>query len=178
VFREDIIDLMLRARNRLKSVRAVKEHYTQEDLPGLGKNYMTEDARLKGIAAYSLYIEYYCLCGLKKRVEEAVGKKGADGIYAVITKDPAWEHRRKLAIAEGLAKRELKENLKRLAEIEELIARETQKAKEKDDLRGKTIIADYSSAHTPASKDSFVKETWARVETVKKEVEALLKKID
>ena len=176
VFRQDIVDLMLQARKRLKEISGTKDYYTARDIPGLGKNYMLEGSRVKGIAAYDFYIEYYCLGGLKQHIE-SLQKTGenviAASVYNTASADPAWEHQRNILNNNGFNQRSLKENLTRLAAMEEQIAQATQKAKEKDDDRGAETIMDYAQAHPPAAQDSFVRETWSRVEKVKKEIEAI-----
>lgn len=180
VFRPDIIDMMIKARKRLNEPAERKDIYTASDIPGLGKNYMTEHSRIKGISAYDFYIEYYCLSGLKQRVD-ILFKEGVKDIHDSVyssTKDDVWEHQRNIMINNGFNTRTVKENLMRLKDMEEQIANATQKAKEKDDVRGAGIIADYSSAHSPASEDSFAKETWARVAQVKAEIDALLNSRD
>ncbi len=177
VFRQDIIDLMIQARKRLKDVSKSKDYYTAKDIPGLGKNYMLEASRVKGISAYDFYIEYYCLGGLKQHIESLfkTGIKGIDStIYNSVAGIPLWEHQRKILIDNGFNKRSVKENLLRLAAMEEHIAQATQKAKEKDDDRGAETIMDYATAHSPAAQDSFVKETWSRVEKVKKEIDTII----
>jgi hypothetical protein len=173
VFRQDIIDMMVRARKRLHEVVNTKDCYTVKDIPGLGKNYMTEGSRLRGIAAYDFYIEYYCLGGLKQHIEDLLktgGNRVDPTIYTTVTDKPSWEHQRKILTGDGFDKRSFKENLLRLAAMEEQIAQATQKAKEKDDERGAEIILDYPAAHSPAALDSFVQETWSRVEKLKKEI--------
>ena len=57
------------ARARLAAVSG-QNLYTVEDIPGLGKNYLREEFRLKGIDAYSFYIGHYALKGLKARLEQ------------------------------------------------------------------------------------------------------------
>jgi len=177
VFRQDIIDLMIQARKRLHEVSKTKEYYTSRDIPGLGKNYMLEGSRIKGIAAYDFYIEYYCLSGLKQYIEDLLktGPKKIDAtIYDIATSHKVWEHQRNILKDNDFNKRSIKENLLRLSTMEEQIAQATQKAKEKDDERGAEIIKDYATAHSPSAQDSFVKETWSRVEKIKQEIEAII----
>ena len=177
VFRPDIIDMMIEARKRLSEISQRKDFYTMKDIPGLGKNYMTEVSRVKAIAGYSQYIEYYSLCGLKRHIDNLIKAGSGDlspAIYTTETDDPLWEHQRKTLLDSGLDSNFVKDNLLQLGIMEQDIARAVQEAKEKDDARGAKIIADYATAHSPAAEDSFIKETWIRVEKVKKEIETLL----
>jgi len=176
VFRPDIIDLMIDARKRLE-VKEKKKIYTDKDVKGLGKNYMLEASRVSGIEAYTFYIKYYALLGLKKAVAKffAEGKK-VDDILEKKSDCPRWEHERAILKAE-LPNNDIKANLKLLAEMQEEIAKSTQVSKEKDDKRGARTIKDYSLAHKPASEDGFVKETWKLTNETKAEIEELLKKL-
>jgi hypothetical protein len=177
VFRPDIIDMMIEARKRLSEISQRKDFYTMKDIPGLGKNFMTEVSRIKAIAGYSQYIEYYSLCGLKRHIDNLIKAGSKDlgpAIYTTATNDTLWEHHRKTLLNSGLDSNFVKDNLLQLGIMEQDIARAVQEAKEKDDARGAKIIADYATAHSPAAEDSFIKETWIRVEKVKKEIETLL----
>jgi len=179
VFRPDIVDLMIEARRRLQEVKEVKPVYTDKDIKGLGKNYMQESARKKGIEAYTFYIQYYALNGLKKRVEKIIAEKGAAAVKDLlneVSEDPRWEHERKVLLAEFPGK-DVKELLQLLVQYQERIAKDVQTSKEKDDNRGARIIPDYVHAHAPATSDSFVKETWEVTKKLAAEVEALVKQL-
>jgi hypothetical protein len=171
VFRPDIADMLVTARDRLRDVKTKRDRYCAADISGLGKNFMTEESRLKGLTVYGFYIEYYCLCGLAGRL---VKGDAASAVYKEATKDPVWEHQRGLMGKEGLFKRTIKENLARLIEMHEKVAADTQKAKQKDDERGREIIGDYDAAHTPAAADSFVKETLEKTKKMKAELSQVI----
>ncbi|MBX7243861.1 MAG: DUF4954 family protein [Candidatus Sumerlaeaceae bacterium] len=187
VFRPDIVDQMKSARDRLAAVRddrivaakEVKDIYTDKDIKGIGKNFMKEEARLRAIKAYTFYMQYYGLCGLKKQVEKVLAEKSPAAIGSILvdtTKDPRWEHERAILTQEFPGK-SVAELLKLLIEQQEKIAKDVQSSKEKDDSRGLRIIPDYPHAHAPASSDGFVKETWGVTAKLKSEVEALLEKL-
>ncbi|MGB9691405.1 MAG: DUF4954 family protein [Candidatus Sumerlaeaceae bacterium] len=176
VFRPDIVDLMIEARRRLQEVKEVKAVYSDKDIKGLGKNYMLESSRKKGIEAYSFYIQFYALNGLKKKVEKTIAEKGAAAVKDILTAasdDPRWEHERKVLTAE-FAGKDVKELLQLLVQYQEKVAKDVQVSKEKDDNRGARIIPDYVYAHAPAEQDGFVKETWEATKKLKADVEALL----
>jgi hypothetical protein len=174
VLRPDTVDLIVQARDRLRDIKTKNERYIDTDIQGLGKNVMTEESRVKGLAVYNFYIEYYCLCGLAGRLAKG---DPASSVCKEATKDPAWEHRRGLLGREGLAKRSVKENLTRLIEMHEKVAFDTQKAKQKDDERGRAIIGDYDAAHTPAKDDFFVKETLEKTKKMKAELEQMITRL-
>lgn len=181
VFRRDIVEKMVKARDRLKSVKDVKKHYTDKEIPGLGKNFMMEESRTKGIDTYNFFIEYFALQGLADRVAELLGVGEMDramSIYEDESGDPAWEYQLALLNSEGYVGRSISENLERLGDIHERIARDTQRSKERDDIRGKEIIADYLEANTQAPDDGFVKETWEKSKTIKAKLKDIIAKLN
>jgi len=177
VFRRDIIEMMIRARDRLQGVGEAKEFYADRDIPGLGKNVMTEESRARGIETYDLYIEYFALQGLAARVATLIDggeRERIASVYTDSTGDPDWEYRRHLMLSEGFSRRDAAENLRRLAEMHRRIARDTQRSKERDDIRGRKIIPDYAEANTQAPDDGFVRETWENSERAAAELNALV----
>ncbi len=162
VFRPDIIDMLIVARDRLKKGRSVKEIYTGDDIPGLGKNYLTEESRRAGIDVYELYIEYYALTQLMNRISVNQDKIDAGAfsmIYDEKSDDNDWEYARRVLAAEGYRNRGPKDNLSRLIDILNIISTSTSGSKERDDMRGRRIIPDYCDVNTLAANDSFIKET-------------------
>ncbi|MCK6470455.1 MAG: DUF4954 family protein [Planctomycetes bacterium] len=181
VFRPEIVDGMIAARERLaaaegkaklKDVRGAAV-FTDKEVKSLGKNYMKEEARKAGIEAYTFYIRYYALSGLKARL---AGGAAASDVLAKKTDNARWEHERAL-LAKEFPGANAKSLLKDLIAAQEKIAKDTQESKEKDDDRGARIIRDYADAHAPASSDGFVKETHEVTAKLKAEVEALIAKI-
>lgn len=178
VFRPDLVDKLVRARDRLRAVTAVREFYTDRDIPGLGKNVMTEKSRLKALEAYDFHIRHYGLSGLYRKVDRMRrdGKKAGPG--ALRSADPSdrrWEHERSLLAAEGLADRPLRENLETLADMRLAIARQVQTSKEKDDARGRHILTDYGDTHPPADRDGFVESERAAAVAFRSEIESLVR---
>jgi NDP-sugar pyrophosphorylase family protein len=175
VFRADIADKMVSARNRLTDVK-VREMYTEKDIPGLGKNFLIEESRLMGVRSYTFYIEYYCLKALIKKAEELISKNESSSLKSIIEVSfpgTEWEHARKLLISEGYASRSMQENCKRFTTIHELIAADTETSKTRDDERGRRIVDDYNDVHACAHDDAFVKEMWKNVADVKLRVEKI-----
>ncbi|MBI3333100.1 MAG: DUF4954 family protein [Candidatus Omnitrophica bacterium] len=175
VFRPEIVDLMLDARRRLE-VPQTKEVYTSKEIRGLGKNYLLEPSRSKGVETYTFYVRYYALLGLKRELEIGGASGSVDGAQSLLkakSASPRWEHERRVLLEE-FPQGTLPELLKELIRMQERIARDVQTSKEKDDRRGAEVIEDYADAHKPAAEDSFVKETRAATEKLKKEVESLL----
>jgi len=178
VFRPDIIDLMIRSRDALKSIPAVRGVYTANEIDGLGKNFMTESARLAAIDAYEFYMEYYALLKVLDRIESLRAQGGSldsASVFGAADGDSEWDHARRLIAAEGYGGRALKENLLRLISIVDVIAAATFRSKERDDKRGRNIIPDYDFVNTPAIDDSFVKETMRQSAALTCRIEEILK---
>jgi len=179
VFRPDIVDLMIEARKRLLSVKETKEFYTDRDIKGIGKNYLSEAFRKKGIEAYSFYLKYYALKGLKNKVAELMKEGKAGEIATVLEKETdctRWEHERKILLEE-CKERDVKILLGQYVEMIVKIAEDVEGSKAKDDRRGVRIIPDYAEAHESAKDNSFVKQTWEETEAEKKEIEELTAKL-
>ncbi len=179
VFRPEIIDLLIAARNRLRDISIKKDCYMESDIPGIGKNFVTRSGITKAIAAYSLHIEHYCLKGLLNRCTEAVfrnPKPDYETLLADSTDTTVWKHQRTLIIAEGFHTRTLLENMDRLAELSTFIATAVERSKEKDDLRGTRIMDDYAAVHCFAADDQFIQQTKRSLEATLCEIRTIQKK--
>jgi len=161
---------MIEARRRLRDVDNVKDFYLEKDIPGLGKNYLMEENRMKAIEIYSFFIQYYALMGLKIRVEE---ERSFENILEKSSEDRRWEQQRRI-LKEEFPEKSTKELLQILLKMQEEIAEMVEESKRKDDLRGRKIIDDYDEVHTLAEDDSFVKETWEETKTLKREIQSLI----
>ncbi len=179
VFRPDVIDLMLNARKQLSDVKEKKDLYFSKDIPGIGKNYLSERNRTRGIETYTWYIRYYALLGLKKRVEALLDEGKKDDIakvYDTETDDERWEHER-ARLLEEFDEKDVKKHLHLLSDMQEEIAKAVEDSKAKDDKRGARVIPDYAEAHKPAAEESFVKETWDVTRELQQEVKDLVEKL-
>ena len=180
VFRPAVVDLMVAARNRLRDVQDIKKAYMDRDIPGLGKNYLWEESRLRAVEAYGFYIEYYCLAGLRDRIRGLVNARDDRGIESVYTHPvpgEPWEHRRILLLAEHNSDRPLRENLERLIGVLEKIEADIYRTKSKDDERGGRIIADYHEVAVSADEDAFIRETRAEIAREIGEIRELIGKL-
>lgn len=177
VFRPEIIDLMVQARERLRSVTEVREFYTDAHIPGTGKNFITGKNLVRAVETYSRHIERYCLTGLFLQCKQSIAEHNPVN-YSVLAQtasnDTRWEHERSLCVAEGIFKRTLRENLARLSELMDDMTAAIVAAKEKDDKRGQKIMSDYMKVHTPAKDDTFVKESVAKHQAFRKELDGIL----
>lgn len=173
VFRPDTVALMQGARKRLQSASG-KEIYTEKDIKGIGKNYMSESARVNGIEAYTFYIQYYALKGLLKQL---VGGADAKSVLSKKSDCATWENQRGILAEEFKGETCVKTLLGKLAEKQKQIAAEVQSSKEKDDKRGARVIPGYDAAHKPASEDGFVKETKKVTDEMLAQIDGIVKKL-
>ncbi|MFC1582612.1 DUF4954 family protein [Planctomycetota bacterium] len=173
VFRPDTVDLMIEARTRLQAVEG-RELYTGTDVPGLGKNYLTEHFRLKGIEAYTFYIRDYALRGLMRELK---ANHSGDDLLTAVSDNARWEHERAILGAEFGSAPSIPDLLNKLAESEKKICEDIRWAKEKDDRRGARIIEDYSEAHTAAADDPFVKASQEEAAMMLVAIEELKKEL-
>jgi hypothetical protein len=179
VFRPDIIEKMISARDRLGGIEAVKDYYTQKDVPGLGKNVMQERSRKAGIDVYSFYIEYFILNALFRKISVLAENNDAGWMQEIYFRkdgDMKWEFARRFLVSEGLDSQSPGDNLRRLVVMMGRIAKNTRLSKEKDDGRGRMIIADYGDSHIPAAEDPFVLETAGEMSQASESVKALIER--
>ncbi len=160
VFRPEIVDLMLDAARRLEVV-APGTVYTEREIPGLGKNYLTEPHRRAAARAYRFFAEYYALRGLFWRADAVARSAPAAlaGLLARPSETSPWEHQRRL-LHDELGITDVREGLGRFQKAAEVVAREVERSKAKDDERGARVLDDYAAAHAPACRDELVRQTW------------------
>jgi hypothetical protein len=177
ILRPDTVDLMRDACRRLEAVADVEDVYTGRDIPGLGKNYMLDRSRRPAIAAYRFHIRYYALLGLEKRVRQAL-EHGEDLEQLLTTPCHSlpWEHQRRLLVGE-LGVTDVVAGLRELPAVFDRVAADVERAKAKDDTRGREIIDDYETVHVPAAQDKFVRQTWDEARRLKAEVAELLDRL-
>jgi len=174
VLRRDTVELMLDAARRLSDVPAVHLVYTEREIPGLGRNLLTDADRVKAVEAYRFFARYWVLLGLKDKLADGVSLRRAfDGSHQ---NDPEWEYRRRL-LAEEFEVTEVGEALRLLADSAQRIARETERARERDTFRGRRIIDDYEEVHPSAGEDAVVRAAWAEARAIRDEVQRALRSV-
>ena len=176
VFRPETIELMRAAKQRLSRV-SLRPFYTEKELPGLGKNFVTDAAVRSAVQTYHFYVGYYARRGLFDqliRQELKASSPQAQALLSQTSDDDRWEQQREI-LAQEESHLEVAGLLEQLVARERMIAEQVQRAKAKDDTRGRKIIPDYDEAHQSADDDAFVRETWTRYEELAAEVDRLLK---
>jgi hypothetical protein len=175
IFRPAIIDLMADACKRLQAVTIVKPLYTDAEIPGTGKNYLTEASRVRAIDGYRFYIRYYALLALKQKAETMIAsgyKQDLDQLLCRPQDDSAWEHARQ-ALEQDADIRSVKAGLDLLSNMLEEVAHSVERSKAKDDERGVRIIDDYASVHVEAANDPVVRQTWDETRRLQHEITEL-----
>lgn len=156
VFREETVALMEEAASRLESATG-QEIYREADIPGIGKNYITDADRKHGAETYRRFVTYT----RRSRTREELAARHSAG------EDP----RHALSAEERATSREA------LTELTELITamREILAAsREKDQRRGRSIIDDYDATHPGLDDDEFLLATGSQLHQEQQSAQQLL----
>lgn len=170
IFRSDIARLVERARTDLEKI-APRTFYTDRQLPGLGKNFMSEETRQSALESYTFYLHLYSLQGLFERIKK-LGRLSPT-LLSRKSSDRQWEFIRKILTREKLCE-DPRNGLLRYVEILEKTARDIESSKARDDERGKRIIPDYEDHHILAHEHPFIRAYCAEVEAIADEVYDIL----
>lgn len=157
IFRPEIIDLVLAARDKLLGVvsKGTSGIYTESDIEGLGKNYLREGVRMKAIDTYSFIVRWYALRGLYRRVEEVgVESVVGEGVADSVTASPAcWNHCKSVLLKERMNLTQIKSLLEEFSKLDFLVSTSCVASKSKDDVRGAKVVGPtYAEFHSPASE--------------------------
>ena len=134
IFRPKIIEIMLDAYKILSNVK-IKKVYTDKDIPQLGKNFMTDDNRRKGLKAYEQFLHYFCLKSLYESGESQLTQEITQILELNIDKN-------------NISNSYLR--------IRKEILIKIINSKIKDDKRGAKIIDDYEEWHADIEDDELI----------------------
>lgn len=168
VFRPDTVALMLAAARALEDVPTVRPLYTDRNIPGLGKNVLTDADRVRAVEAYRFYARYWALGGLLDRV-----RTSGRGAIAADDDDRAWADQREVLAGDDLLD-DPDAALELLADMADRVARDVERARQRDDARGVRIIPDYADVHPPVADDPVVRAAWASAHAVRDAVRLLV----
>lgn len=175
VLRPEIVRLMVRARDELAGVARERAYYTDADIAGLGKNYLSEPSRIAAIAAYGRHIRLYGLRTLLEWAEASLVAEECLTEERWRLGDTSPEHELAVEVldseAPGVA---LAEALALLAVEESALAAEALQSKERDDYRGAVTIPDFGSAHTAAAHDPVILALQGHAESVARRIGQVL----
>lgn len=134
IFRPDIMELVLRAFTILSMAKKQKV-YTDRDIPGLGKNFLTHENLTKAVGAYELFLRFYLYKELYAGIESSL----TTNIVRLLEID--------------LPKLDLRRSYKEV--LQEIISL-TINSKLKDQIRGAKIIDDYIEWHSDIEDDEVI----------------------
>merc|ERR1712113_534134 len=118
---------------------------------------MTEQARVKGIDAYTFFARFYALRGLAVQLRNSVIANAAASMTLLNTKATGrWEHERRVLQGEFNGKLTVLQLMEELVKAQSEVVKSAELSKNRDDKRGKNIIPDYDLVHTPASQQPVV----------------------
>ena len=179
IFRPEIIDMTIIARDRLKSVLLIKDIYTELDIEGLGKNYVTENNRIKGIESYTFYIQLYALNELSRRIERILSEKNTIDNFTIYEEDnnKQWSHALQTLYDEQLKDISLKDNMEKLLTKNKIFLSALFYSKDKDSIRGHKIINNYAKYHKPTDKDPLIITISEKIQTEQSRIERIIDKI-
>lgn len=142
----------------------VRPFYTEKEIPGLGKNYMTEESRLEGLEAYRTALRWFLL---NQSWEDYKGRK------ETLRKQEYWD-----GIA-GIRHWNLAQRLSGLAELEIELLDWMTSAREKDDRRGEKLRGlDYRQTHPSADQDPFIQKTRDEVKKKRAALQTALRRLE
>jgi hypothetical protein len=130
IIRKDIVKMMLKALEKLE-VESIKEIYTDKDISGLGKNFLTEAHRLRAIETYRFHVRFFALDCLSD-------EDGPDKTSAF----------KKDILTREFPNATREELLEILSEMRSDIADSIRACREKDYSRGCRIIEDYADVRS------------------------------
>lgn len=178
IFRPEIIDMMRSSSIALERINIPKEIYTDSDIKGLGKNFMTEASRLKAIEAYNFHITFYALKHLAQRVAKVIGDNitfDPETIYRDDDETPYWAHAAEVIDSLGLKTIPLKEALDKYIYYINILDENVFESRNRDKIRGESIIEDYADFHLSPEKDPVIIKLKAKYEIEKSRLMQIIK---
>ncbi|NNM54331.1 MAG: DUF4954 family protein [Spirochaetales bacterium] len=143
LWRPDLVERLWISGESLEKITG-KSVYTPLELPGLGRNLLSEKDRLLALDAYKKYSLYGAL---RLYVDSFLGLGLVDPIWVEdFLERLSWGHSTKKARFDAL-----------LALEEEILANAL-RSRQKDDQKGTEVFSDYAQVHAPADKDPFIEE--------------------
>jgi len=143
ILRTDIARLVLAARNALKDIERVQEIYTEKDIPGLGKNYLTEPNRSQALEFYEEYLKRFLVQqALQPFFDSLEGEREIFESSKPLFAGDLREFRKQISVPDTLP------SLVKLHRTQEKHWKESVLSNsEKDCRRGEKIFDDYALVH-------------------------------
>ena len=169
ILRPVIVNDMLNARTALERVSTVQDVYTDRNIPGLGKNFLVEKNRVKGIAAYTFFIAHYSY-------QEAITclQKGVTMLELIPVLKRNALLKTLFALEEMKQPVNVSDFLQKIILSYQIVADSAASGKVRDDKRGARIMPDYAEVHIPVEEESVVVAARERAREVRMVVEGAL----
>ena len=153
-----------------------KEYYTDHDINGIGKNFITNKNRLHGISIYSFFIRLFYLRKVKEILLTLQKQQVAFSLNDFLS-NSQWLCIRKILVSE-CKKNTLKGMMEALFSMEMLLLQNAIRSKKKDFDRGRKIIDTYDVTHNYEVDMRVVEKRKKPLEEEKSQIQAILKRID
>jgi hypothetical protein len=176
VLRCQTVEHVRTACQRLRSVPQIQAIYSENEIPGLGKNLLTEDWRRRAIDAYRGALSIYALNGLRQQIATALSAERHDWIASLLHEsdvDPVWEQQRSIVV-DDLGMTDPVKGLWQLAALLEVQATLLEVSRKKDHDLGRRILDDYDVFHPPIGDDDLIRATREQVERDRNEIHQLI----
>lgn len=152
VFGAETAQLVLRAVQRLDGVAPIREVYVEEQIVGLGKNYLTEANRQKALSWYKAYLERFLLHGLMTQLEKDPSLLRREiPVRRLLQNDLIREVSKWVSLPDSVALIP-----KHFRNVEKYWFEQAQADFERDAERGRVIFDDYDSTHDVLSSTAFL----------------------
>jgi len=156
IFNDNMLLLADNAIHKLLHIKQTLEYYTEKEIDGLGKNFITEKSRQKALHTYGVIIEYCLFKDYFNIMKKFPSQEKINEYFDDYFQNSDELIKIDLLNSYHIPKKDILKNIKRYYEITKLLTKSLQESKERDDKRGSKIIDDYHSAVTPAEKDDIV----------------------
>ncbi len=158
VLHHDIIQAIRTSCHRLENVEQIRRMYSEAEIPGLGKNYLTDEWRRRAIDAYRGAMSAYALAGLRDEILQALQTDSIAEVMNLLNQasdDPVWEEQRSI-ITHDLGITDPVKGLWQLATLVEVELSLVEQSRKKDHELGRRIFSNYDEHHSPSSEDEIV----------------------
>lgn len=155
LFRPEILAYMHEAVRLLKNIQERKTIYLPGDIPGIGKNMLTDENRLKAIEAYEFFLEL-------QRLRSEARQLAASPALAFSSRHEQERHAAQVSRLTGMLPQ---------------IVRGVESSRTRDFDRGCAIIDDYAHTHQKVDADPFVLQTRSEIQAETTSLQILLDRI-
>lgn len=159
IFRPAILEQTAKAADRLRAA-ASKAIYSDKEIPGLGKNFMIEAARIEAIRAY----EFAQRFGAARMLLRELANGTADNGLLRRAGDAFGTHEPRKLIEAAL-------------EVEAEWHKLIRASKEKDARRGREILEDYEQRHLSGDDDPLIAAVQRDLDRMRRQIPELLSRL-